>query len=295
MSTVEFDRTPFMNIAAAHAFCVQQLRDLFGETEARAMARLVLEEMTHIPHAHLLQPEKELDANEQAEIVRIVEELQSGQPLPYIVGRIEFLGLDFLCDRRALIPRPETELLVELALRKLKNVATPRIADMGTGSGCIAISLAHARTDAEIFATDVSDAALELARVNARYHEVFERTSWIRGAANNWAAPLLPFAPFDALLSNPPYIASHEIETLQQSVREHEPRAALDGGADGLEPYRLIAAECGALLKPDGFLACELGATQFDRVRSIFEMHAWNVQAPIYDFAGHTRVLCAHR
>ncbi|HEX8551292.1 MAG TPA: peptide chain release factor N(5)-glutamine methyltransferase [Abditibacteriaceae bacterium] len=284
-----------MTIAEAYFTGVQQLRSRDGEGEARAIIRRVLHAMTGVSSVHLLQPERVLNAAEESAFSANLQQLDAGLPLPYLLNHVEFYGLDFWCDARALIPRGETELLVELALRELKNIAAPCIADMGTGTGCIAISLAHERADANVIASDLSADARELARENAEKNGVAERVRFVAGEENSWAAPLRPFAPFDAILSNPPYIASAEIETLQTSVRTHEPRLALDGGADGLNPYRQIAAQCGELLKPNGFLACELGAGQFDDIQQIFEACDWRVSPPIFDFGDHARVLLARR
>lgn len=230
-------------------------------------------------------------------------QLQNGRPVPYILGRRAFYDLDFKCDERALIPRPETELLVETALKHLALHSAPfqtlRLADLGTGTGCIAISIAKNGPAVHVVATDVSPAALQLARENAHTHNALQRIEFVAGRSGDWATPLREYSRpgdgggFDVIVSNPPYIAPRDIENLPAPIKDFEPRHALDGGADGLDCYRQIAAQCRLLLKPNGILACELGAGQFAAVRDIFETEQWRVQEPILDFAGIERVLLA--
>jgi release factor glutamine methyltransferase len=198
-------------------------------------------------------------------------------------------------DERVLIPRPETELLVEAVLSRIEEVPSPQLADLGTGSGCIAISLAHARLDARVFATDASSGALQVAALNAQTLGVEERVSLIGGDVTHWSAPLLPAASgaLHAIASNPPYIAGDEITQLQTEIVDYEPHSALNGGADGLDCYRALATQIKVLLAPQGFLALELGAGQFATVRALFEAQGWCVEAPLIDFGGIERVLVA--
>jgi release factor glutamine methyltransferase len=198
----------------------------------------------------------------------------------------------------ALIPRPETELLVETAVKRLWHLPSAVVADLGTGSGCIAVSVAHELPHSFVIATDASENALEIARANASAHGVLERVELVSGMEEQWAEPLLARSltgKFDAILSNPPYIAVGEIETLQPQIKDFEPRSALDGGEDGLDCYRQIASQCAELLTPNGFLAVELGAGQFDDARHLFEYSKWRVEEPIRDLAGIERVLVATR
>jgi release factor glutamine methyltransferase len=282
-----------MRIKEIYKTTLQRLRDAgWDDAEARGTARLLTDEAAGARFSHLAQPEKTLHSAALSQWEKQLEQVSEGVPLPYVFGRREFYGLEFICDSRALIPRPETELLVELAVEKLKTHAAPRIADLGTGSGCIAVSLAHELPRAEIWATDISSDALQLARTNAEKIGVASRVHFVRGTAKNWAAPLQNLR-FDAVLSNPPYIAPRDIETLQPQVREHEPRTALDGGADGLDCYRQLAAQCHALLNDGAFFAAELGAGQFDDVKKLFESFRWTVDYPLRDFQDIERVLVA--
>lgn len=266
--------------------------------EARAAARVVLRVLTGQQHAHLVQPERELSDKDINACDEMLARLRSGEPLSYVVGEREFYGLSFQVKEGALIPRPETELLVETAVKRLWHLPSAVIADLGTGSGCIAVSVAHALSQSFVLATDASENALEIARANASAHGVLSRVEWVRGEEEQWAAPLLEkglAGKLDAILSNPPYIASEEIETLQTQVKDFEPRSALDGGEDGLDCYRQLANQCAELLAPDGFLAVELGAGQFAAVKEIFEYSGWQVEEAILDFAGIERVLVAKR
>jgi len=288
-----------MTVGEAYSESVEFLVEHgFDRHEAQVSTRIGIDKILEIPYAHLVAPELSFDDEQRVDLHLFCLELIRGAPLFYLLGKIEFFGLQFCCDERALIPRPETETLVENAIARLKNHAAPLVADLGTGSGCIAISVAHELPQAVVYATDASRDALELAEKNARNLGVRSRVDFFEGGTGNWATPLLRegFAgKFDAILSNPPYIATTEIETLQTQIREYEPRAALDGGADGLDCYRQIASQCGELLALGGFLMCELGAGQFADVRASFESHGWRVEEPIPDLSRIERVLCATR
>ncbi len=262
---------------------------------ARVRARLLVDHLVGVRYAHLMQPARQLGPDDEARLRLALRDVARGYPLPYLVQECEFFGLSFHCDERALIPRPETETLVEAALERLKNRSHPFVADLGTGTGCIAVSIAHTLPDATVYATDVQRDTLDLARENAIRHDVAGRIHFIPGDVDDWAAPLLRATSikFDAVFSNPPYIPREEIARLQPEIRDWEPRPALDGGPDGLDCYRRIATQSGALLKPDGFLMVELGAGQDEAVRAIFTAAGWSVEPPLFDLAGVARVLTA--
>ena len=287
-----------MTFGEAYQIGVKELKARgFDDSEARVAARLLLEKCTATAHAHLLFPDKQLfEGAEPEPFFDDLDRVEGGEPLAYVLGHREFFGLDFRCDARALIPRPETELLVKLAVERLKNAPRVLAADLGCGSGTIAVSMAHALPQSVVLSTDVSSDALQLARVNATQNGVANRIEFVQGEYSQWAEPLREYAGmFDVVLSNPPYIARGEIENLQTQVRDFEPRGALDGGADGFDCYREIAAQCGELLAPNGFLAVELGVGQYENARAIFQENGWRVGEPIFDFAGHARVLAASR
>jgi release factor glutamine methyltransferase len=184
------------------------------------------------------------------------------EPVAQIIGVREFWGLEFIVTRDVLVPRPETELLVDTALELLGEGAGARIVDLGTGSGCLAVTLAHERRDADVTATDTSAAALAVARRNAARHGVGDRVDFRQ---TDWMADLT--GPFDLIVSNPPYIPDSDLGTLPPEVRDHEPVAALAGGPDGLDPARTVIAAAARRLTPGGWLLLEIGAGQSGAVR----------------------------
>ena len=198
----------------------------------------------------------------------LIERRLQGEPSQYLTGKREFYGRTFSVDPRVLIPRPETELLVEAALREVPKDAPARLLDVCTGSGCIAITLAAERPQAQVWATDLSPDALAIARGNAERLGVLERVTFLQG---DLLAPLPSDAsPFDVIVSNPPYIATGAIAGLSAEVRK-EPRLALDGGADGLDLVRGIVAKARAFLRPGGQLALEIGEEQGAAVKGLLE------------------------
>lgn len=269
----------------------------YEKEEAHSTARILLDHITSLAHAHLIYPEKSLESQAQAELEKALQQLADGTPLPYVIGTQHFYGRTFSCDRRALIPRPETELLIEKTISILEQdgMKVPRIADLGTGTGCIAITLALELPRAEVYATDISADALALAQENASRHNVEKRVRFVPGKLHDWSTPLRDGAPFDVIVSNPPYIATSDIARLQVQVRRNEPMTALDGGEDGLDEYRRLASQCRDVLKPGGTLLCELGAGQWAEVRDIFSAASWNVGDAIIDFQDIARVLVARR
>ncbi|OGV42564.1 MAG: protein-(glutamine-N5) methyltransferase, release factor-specific [Lentisphaerae bacterium GWF2_57_35] len=222
------------------------------------------------------------------ELNRLAARMKAGEPLQYVLGDVEFLGRLFKTDPRALIARPETELLVEWALASSDVWARsgPRVVDVGTGTGCIAVSLALERPAARIMAVDLSAEALALARENARSLGVEARMAFYR------ADLLASFAPgsLDAVVSNPPYIASEECARLPRHIREHEPRLALDGGSDGLFTISRLVEQAAFTLKSGGRLYMEIGEEQASPVRRLLA-EAGFVQVEIRkDWNGHDRM-----
>ncbi len=220
-----------------------------------------------------------------------------GEPLQYVLGRWAFRRLDVLVDRRVLIPRPETELLVEAVLDRVARRAAPvRIADLGTGSGVIGLSLAAElpRGAAELWLTDASSGALEVARANLA--GIGLAGADVRIVQGDWwaALPATLRGTLDAVVSNPPYVALGD-PALAASVRDWEPHGALYAGADGLDAVRAIAAEAAAWLAPGGLLALEIGATQADAVRGILAAAGLVGVEVRPDLAGHPRIALATR
>lgn len=285
--------------AHAHALQVLAQQQNLPREEAHARARILLDFAVAKRYAHLLAPAQVLEAAQQSAFEHALERAARGEPLPYIVGEQEFLSRAFHVGPGTLIPRPETEYLVEAACKYLQQSqgapealeAALELADLGTGSGAIAISLALEVPRARILATDVSGAALKIASRNARRHGVEDRVE-LALSDGSWVAPLQGRS-FAGIVSNPPYIPARDIEGLQIEVRQFEPRVALDGGADGLDVYRVFATELGKYLQPDGFVALEVGAGQWAEVALLFRAGGWSVEPAIMDFAGIERVLIA--
>ena len=197
----------------------------------------------------------------------------AGEPAQYIRGTQEFYGLDLEVTPDVLIPRPETELLVETALELLRATPAPRLCDVGTGSGCVAVALLHERRDALAFALDISAAALRVAARNAARHGVDARIEFVESdcfAALEGAGEL-----FDVVVSNPPYIPESDLAGLQREVREHEPRAALTPGADGLRLIRRLLADAPRFLRAGGHLVFEIGFGQHEAVSRLIDARHW--------------------
>jgi release factor glutamine methyltransferase len=215
-----------------------------------------------------------------------------GEPVDRILGEKEFYGLAFTLSDSTLVPRPETEMLVVRGLEVLTGKQRKTILDLGTGTGCVAISLLTESPSAKAVAVDLSPEALVTAQHNADRHGVADRLSLRKGS---WFDPLQPDERFDLIVSNPPYIDTGEIEGLSREVREHDPRLALDGGADGLVAYRAILADAAKWLKPGGAVLCEIGATQGFAVTSLFFKAGLRDVVVLTDLAGLDRVVEGHR
>jgi len=224
---------------------------------------------------------------------RGIKRVAGGEPVQHIIGETGFYGHTFKTDKRALIPRPETEVLVEamLAHEHLWTRSQPVIVDVGTGSGCIAVSLAKARPEALYLAFDISDEALSLARENAKALGVDGQITF---SSQDLADALEPEL-IDGIAANLPYIASDAVAALPIEVRDHEPSAALDGGPDGLQVIETLIEDAGILLKPGGVLFLEIGADQAARVRSLLEAAGFDRINVQQDLAGRDRVVSAQR
>lgn len=258
-------------------------------------------------------PEETLDRDACETVFALVARRAAGEPTQYIIGRQEFWGLEFEVTPAVLIPRPETEHVVEVALERLGacgikiDLATGapsaplRIADVGTGSGCVAVALAHELPHAEILATDISSAALEVARRNAARHGVsdqihFPETDLLENVLHESQITNHQSRFFDLIVSNPPYVARDEAAALPREVRDHEPHEALFGGAAGVEIYARLIDQAGALLRPGGALVLELGYDSAGCVRGILDAQpGWTNVRVTNDLAGIPRVIAATR
>ena len=245
-------------------------------------------------------PEMPLQEEEAGLFRRLLERRSRGEPVAYITGHREFWSLDFLVTPQVLVPRPETERLVEVALRllaaaegQISRAAIPhprgRVLDLGTGCGAIAVSLARERSDLEIWATDLSSKALDVARANAVRHGVGERIHFLEGDIFGPVRGQEAF--FHLIVANPPYVRQGSVEGLPQEVREWEPRMALDGGWDGLDLYRRIIGEGCLYLQDGGFMALEIGSDMGGEVCRLFARQGSYSECTVHgDLSGRERV-----
>ncbi len=245
--------------------------------------------------AHLLSRDRafliahaddELDEEQLAAFQALIERRSGGEPMQYITGHQEFYKLDFEVSRSVLIPRPETELIVETALALLRDDAAPLIADIGTGSGCLAISLLHERPTARAVAIDVSPAALLIAQRNSARHDVADRLDLLGADA---LTAVNGAECFDLIVSNPPYVGEDELNGLQREVT-HEPRTALAAGADGLSIIRRLLSETPPLLRSGGHFVFEIGFGQSDVVEQLIDLRVWEFKEKRADLQEIPRV-----
>lgn len=223
----------------------------------------------------------------------LVRRRAEGAPVAYLVGRKEFYSLRFDVSPAVLIPRPESEFVVIEAIEALKTLEAPRLVDVGTGSGCLAVACAHQLTKAKVTAIDLSPKALEVARGNAERHKLIDRVEFLEG---DLLGPLADAPTLDAIVSNPPYIPTDDVANLEPGVRDHEPILALDGGADGLEVVRRLIREAAPRLRPGGHLILEIGTAQEASVRELLsDEQVWELRPTIRDLQGHPRVIHATR
>ena len=255
---------------------------------ARLDAELLLARAIDMPRSYLFaHPEEVLDELAVARFEAAIERRLAGEPMAYITGVREFWSLELMVTPATLVPRPETELLVDLALREIPRRAEWAILDLGTGSGAIAIAIAKERPLSRVTATDISAAALDVARQNARQLEI-PNIEFLEG---DWTGPV-GGRRFNVIVSNPPYVRANDAAL---DALHREPRNALAAGDDGLDAIRILARDCGALLEPGGVLLIEHGAEQRDSVADVLREHGWTDIACHTDYAGLPRVTVARR
>jgi release factor glutamine methyltransferase len=286
-----------------------------NEVRAALRAAIVRLEKAKVPSAplaaelllmHVLQrdrtwlyahPEFELSPEDAAAYAQLIERRSEGVPTQYLTGRQEFWGLEFEVGPGVLIPRPETEHVIEVALERLgaRRAELLRIADVGTGSGCIAISLARELPRAEVVATDISAAALDYAQRNAARHHVSNRIQFLKTDLLEAAieAPNSAGTRFDLIVSNPPYVGRGDAASLPREVREHEPPDALFAGDNGLQIYPALIEQAARKLAPNGILVLELGYNGAQYVGSLLSAPHWSDLRFTRDLAGIERVISA--
>jgi release factor glutamine methyltransferase len=269
-----------------------------GVPEARREAGSLLAHATARDRTFLITHADELLSLDELKRFReFVVRRAAGEPLQYITGRQEFFSLDFEVTPDVLIPRPETELLVETAIELLKETEQQQpqslICDVGTGSGCIIITLLHERPHARGVALDISPPALAVAARNAARLNVSDRLTFI--ASDCFSALRSSDARFSMIVSNPPYISAGMMDGLQREVREHEPRLALTPGDDGLLVIKRIATEAASFLNSGGHLLLEIGFDQHERVAQLFDAQPWQLLYIRKDLQGIPRTVVARK
>jgi len=304
-----------MDIRTALKLGIAQLRGAHVAADTLAAELLLLHAIGRSRTSLYAHAEDPLTEAESQTYLRLIEQRASGIPTQHLTGKQEFWGLEFEVTPEVLIPRPETEHVIEVALdrlalrdlrsKHLQNMTGEGLffADIGTGSGCIAVALAKEFPAAQIFALDVSAAALAVARSNATRLGFADNIQFVESDLFAGVSSLssLPFAArhspllFDLIASNPPYIGRREAPTLAREVREHEPEIALYGGQEGYELYAHLVAQSAEHLKPGGILVLELGHDSLPAVRPLFDTPAWTNIGVTNDLASIPRVLSAER
>ena len=265
-------------------------------------------------------PERELTPQEAARYEEVLAQRATGMPSQYITGHQEFWGLDFVVSPAVLIPRPETEHLVEAVLELARGVQRPKLVDVGTGSGCIALALAHELPDAEVYAVDLSAEALEIARANAARLQLDKRVRFLQCNVldpvlaepsavipdRQAVIPSEDFSPsrgtcfselrdFDFVVSNPPYVAFSEADKVQKSVQEFEPTMAVFAGLHGTDVIVPLVEQAHRALKPGGWLALEIGYSMRDEVLNLLSPTMWEDVRVVPDLQGIPRVVAARK
>jgi release factor glutamine methyltransferase len=282
---------PGTTVAAARRAVANVLRDA-GNESPELESRLLIGHALDLTHAEIISgSDRQLTGSETAEIDGLVARRLRHEPVAHILGRKEFWGLELQINRDVLVPRPETETIVETALELFAGRRNDplRIADLGTGSGALLIALLHEFQNATGVATDISAAALDVAKANVWAHGLNKRAQFVHCSYGE----ALP-GGYDLVVSNPPYIRASEIAGLAPDVKDHDPRLALDGGQDGLDAYRAIAADARRLVVPGGFIVLEVGAGQAEEVTALLAAAGMAPKGPPRpDMAGILRAVAA--
>jgi release factor glutamine methyltransferase len=278
-----------MTLREAAAYGAEQIRQAGIENPARD-AEMLLLYTTGLSRIDLItRPDRILTVGEKSRYLEAIARRKLSEPVQYITGEREFYGLRFTVTPDVLIPRPETEHLVEAALERIPVDSPMRIADVGTGSGAIAVALAHSRPRAEVTALDISPAALRIAESNAHAQMVASRIRFLESDL----LEAVQHEQFDIIVSNPPYIAHSERDSLNAEVRKYEPAKALFAGPTGLEIYQQLIPQAANTLASGGWLLMEIGAGQDSQLRQLLE--GWNEVSFLPDLQGILRVAIAQR
>ena len=267
----------------------KRLRDIVPE-DADTDALILFEHVTGMGRGRLLaEGDREATVREAERYELLLEKRAAHIPTQYITGRADFMGLEFIVDRSVLIPRFDTEYLVEEMMRVVEDGSS--VLDVCTGSGCILLSLMRYKNGIKGTGTDISGAALDVARRNEQaIFGTHDPVDWIQSDMFEKVE-----GSFDYIVSNPPYIRSEEVDTLMPEVREYEPRPALDGDIDGLKYYRVLAEEAGKHLKRSGMLFLEIGYDQGETVPGLLSEHGFSDIQVLKDYSRNDRVVTAHK
>ena len=291
-----------MQLKAALTAAVERLEaDEIGSPRLNAETLMMF--VLGVNRAYLYaHPELELNSEEQSRYDEAVAQRATGKPSQYITGHQEFWGLDFVVSPAVLIPRPETEHLVETVVEIIREqqgqlASTLKLVDVGTGSGCVALALANELPSAQVYATDVSTDALEIAKANAARLQMADRISFHHCDVLRPVEPGSPDIPsdIDFVASNPPYVAFSEADKVQRSVKEFEPQAAVFAGEWGLDIITRLIAEAGAALRDGGWLAMEIGYSMRDQVLALLDPTLWEDVRVVPDLQGIPRVIAARK
>jgi release factor glutamine methyltransferase len=277
-----------MNISTALSSAAEKLAEAGIAEPYRETASLLAFSLQKEAAYLIAHPEYELNPGELSKFEEYVERRAKREPFQYIVGHQEFYGLEFEVTPDVLIPRPETEILVEKGVEYLSRLSEPRLLEIGVGSGCISVAILNAVEQAKAVGVDISQAAMNVARRNAERHNVAARLDLRQG---NVFAAINDGSQFDLIVSNPPYVPSDQLDSLQAEVRDFEPRDALDGGSDGLDIVRKIVTGATQRLKPGGFLLVEIGHGQADAVSGLFTEPPWRKSEFLLDLQQIPRVV----
>lgn len=267
-------------------------------TDERRTAGVLLCHVLGIDRTQLLiSSARQITDDDYARYLGFVARRVAGEPLQYITGHQEFYGLDFVVTPDVLIPRPETEFLVERVIKLAGDPSkgSPLIVDIGTGSGCIVVTLAVHLPHSRLIATDISAAALEVARANADRYQVADRIEFVEGDALEPLSRLGLEGALDVIASNPPYVEQATSQLIQREVRDWEPHAALFAGADGLDFYRRVFPSVHRYLKPGGFVVLEIGYSQLDAISSMITGSKLELVDTTPDLQGIPRTICIRR
>ncbi len=260
-----------------------------GIAEAKLDARLLLEYVCKTDHSFLItHPDEELSNEQEKSYLELIDRRSKREPVAYILGKWDFMGLEFLVSSDVLIPEQDSEFLVEEALRHCEDGFT--VLDLCTGSGCIGLSILKYTNDTKVICTDISEKALSMAAGNAEKLGLSERAEFLLTDL----FPQKTLGKVDIIVSNPPYIRTDVIETLAPEVKDFEPRLALDGDEDGLKFYRRIISEAGDYLFSSGYLILEIGFDQAEAVKALMEQDGrYHEIEVVKDFSGNDRVVKA--